>query len=218
MKYEVKSAEWAFLKTIIVFIFYFVVLFITMFGFMQILHEDEEITELVKKLLCYPIFNKDNPVDTLYIFVNSYLVLFFAVFHLSEHIYFHNNIALRYNQKKWVIHKYIVGICFILIFSLLQYLSIFYVFHSYMPTSLKYYIYPIVYRIMIMSSVYTLYNMLNTNKIACIVLLLLLLYPLLHFNIYLSLAIIIGTFIINFMFFNLRTFKYLNIIKRKEAR
>lgn len=218
MKYEVKSAEWAFLKTIIVFIFYFVVLFITMFGFMQILHEDEEITELVKKLLCYPIFNKDNPVDTLYIFVNSYLVLFFAVFHLSEHIYFHNNIALRYNQKKWVIHKYIAGICFILIFSLLQYLSIFYVFHSYMPTSLKYYIYPIVYRIMIMSSVYTLYNMLNTNKIACIVLLLLLLYPLLHFNIYLSLAIIIGTFIINFMFFNLRTFKCLNVIKRKKAR
>lgn len=218
MKYEVKSAEWAFLKTIVVFIFYFVILFITMFGFMRFNHDDIEIFEQAKELLCFPIFSKENPVNTLYIFINSYLVLFFAVFHLSEHIYFHNNIALRYNQKKWAIHKYIVGLCFIVFFSILQYLSVYYVFGPYMPTSLEYYIYPIVYRIMIMSSVYTLYNMLNTNKIVCIVLLLLLLYPLLHFNIYLSVVVIIGTFIINFMFFNLRTFRYLDIIKRKEAR
>lgn len=209
MKYEIKNAENTTLKTSVVIVFYIFALLISMFIFTNTRYEDAITLNKIINYLCYPVFKEYLFQDNLlYIFNNMSFALYFAIFYIYEHISIHNNIATRYNTKKWIIHKYIIGIMIIIIISLIQYGCIFYIFKSAMPCTIKYYIYPIVYKIAIMTYVYTLYNIFKTNKIAFIVMSLLAFISLFYFNITLYIGIIIFTFILNYLFFDLRLFRY----------
>lgn len=215
MKYEIKNAENTALKTSVVIVFYIFVLLISMFLFTNSQHEDSIIFNKILNYLCYPIFKanlfKEN---LLYIFNNMSFALYFAIFYIYEHISIHNNIATRYNTKKWIIHKYSIGIMVIIIISLIQYACIFYIFKNSMPSSLKYYIYPVFYKTLIMTYVYTLYNIFKTNKMAFIVMSLLAFISFFYFNLIIYISIIIFTFIFNYLFFDLKLFKY--VFKRKQ--
>ncbi len=209
MKYELKNAENTTFKTLVCLIFYIFALMLTMYLFMNRHREAEEILNEIINCLCYPVFREYVLTDNLlYIFNNMYFVLYFAFFYMYEHLCIHNNIATRYNTKKWVLHKYIIGIGIIIIISLIEYGCVFYVFKSSMPKALKYYLYPLVYKILIMSYVYTLYNTLKTSKWLFIVLFLLSFVSLIYFNFVLYIIIILLTFIFNYLFFDLRLFRY----------
>lgn len=210
MKYEIKNAENTVLKTSVVIIFYIFSLLISMFIFTNIQHEDTIISNKIINYLCYPIFKEYLFSEKLlYIFNNVSFALYFSIFYIYEYISIHNNIATRYNTKKWITHKYLIGIMIIILISLIQYSCIFYVFKSSMPSSLKHYIYPIFYKTLIMTYVYTLYNIFKTNKLVFIVMSLLALISLFYFNIYICIGIIFVTFIFNYLFFDLRSFKYI---------
>ena len=218
MKYEIKNAENTTLKTSIVIIFYIFALLISMFIFNNSKHEDIIISNKILNYLCYPIFKEYSLNESLlYIFNNASFVLFFSFFYIYEHVSAHNNIATRYNTKKWIIYKYLVGIITIIIISLIQYGCIACIFRDLMPNSLKYYIYPIVYKILIMTYVYTLYNCFKTNKILFILISLLALVSLLYFNPIMYFCIIILTFVFNYLFFSLKQFKYKIPLFRKKT-
>lgn len=209
MKYEIKNAENTTFKTIIALAFYIFALLTSMFIFTNSQHEDEIIFNKVLNYLCYPVFKEYLfNENLLYIFNNMSFALYFAIFYIYEHISIHNNIATRYNTRNWIIHKYIIGIMVIIIISLIQYGCIFYIFKSSMPSTIKYYIYPIIYKIAIMTYVYTLYNIFKTNIMTFIVMFLLAFIFLFHFNLILYVGIIIFTFILNYLFFDLRLFRY----------
>lgn len=215
MKYEIKNAENTALKTSVVIIFYILALLISMFIFTNTQHEDAIIFNKIINYLCYPIFKEYSfNENLLYIFNNISFVLYFVIFYIYEHISVHNNIATRYNTKKWIIHKYLIGIMVIIIVSLIQYSCIFYIFRSSMPSSLKYYIYPLYYKTLIMTYVYTLYNIFKTNKIAFIVTSLLAFISLFYFNLIIYIGTFIFTFIFNYWFFDLKLFKY--VFKREK--
>lgn len=209
MKYEIKNAENSILKTLVVIVFYILALLISMFLFTNIQHEETIINNKILNYLCYPIY-KEYLFDEnlLYIFNNMYFLLYFVIFYIYEHLCIHNNIATRYNTKKWILHKYIIGIGVILILSLIEYGCIYYVFKSAMPHTLKYYLYPFIYKVLIMSYVYTLYNTFKTNKGIFLILLIPACISLYYFNLYMYIVIIISTLIFNYLFFDLRMFKY----------
>lgn len=214
MKYEIKNAENTALKTFVVMVFYIFSLFISMFIFSNIQQEDVVKFNKILSYLCYPIFKEYLfNENLLYIFNNIFFALYFAIFYIYEYINIHNNIATRYNTKKWIIHKYLIGIAVIIIISLIQYGCIFYIFKDSMPSSLKYYIYPIVYKTLIMTYVYTLYNIFKTNKMVFVIMFLLSFISLVYCNIILYIILIIFTFIFNYLFFDLKLFKY--VFKRK---
>lgn len=209
MRFEIKNAENTTFKTIIALAFYICALFFAMYIFMNEYQEPEEILNKIINCLCYPVFKEYLFQDSLfYIYNNVYFLLYFAIFYIYEHISIHNNIATRYNTKNWIIHKYIIGIVAIIIISIIQYGCIFYVFKSSMPSSLKYYVYPIIYKTLVMSYVFTLYNIFKTNKGAFIVMSLLAFISLFYFNVIIYIGIIIFTFIFNYLFFDLRLFRY----------
>lgn len=209
MKYEIKNAENTVLKTSGVMVFYIFALLISMFIFTNTRHEDTITFNKIINYLCYPIFKEYVfNENLLYIFNNISFVLYFSMFYIYEYINIHNNIATRYNTKKWIIHKYLIGIMIIIIISLIQYSCVFYIFKSSMPSSLKYYIYPVFYKTLIMTYVYTLYNVFKINKMAFIIMFLLAFISLIHFNFIIYIGIIILTFIFNYLFFDLKLFKY----------
>lgn len=209
MKYEIKNAENTVVKILVFLVFYIFALFLTLFLFMNEHREPEVILNKILNALCYPAFKEYAFTDNLlYIFNNMFFVLYFAMFYIYEYVCIHNNIATRYNTKKWIMHKYMIGIIAIIIISLIEYGCIFYVFKSSMPHNMKYYLYPFIYKTLIMSCVYTLYNMFKTNKYLFIAIAILVICSLYYFNPYLYIGIIIVTFIINYLFFDLRLFKY----------
>lgn len=209
MKYEIKNAENSLYKTIIAIIFYLCALLFIMSLFNNNYHEDIEIHSKILSYLNYPIFKEYMFSDVLlYIFNNMYFLLYSVIFYIYEHLCIHNNIATRYNTKKWILHKYIIGIGVILILSLIEYGCIYYVFKSAMPHTLKYYLYPFIYKVLIMSYVYTLYNTFKTNKGIFLILLIPACISLYYFNLYMYIVIIISTLIFNYLFFDLRMFKY----------
>lgn len=209
MKYEVKFAENSILKTFVVLVFYLSVLIFSMYMFMMRPHEEDEIFNRILNYLNYPIFSEYNFIDNLlYIFNNLYFLLYFVMFYIYEYIYFHDNVATRYRTKRWIVHKYLIGITIILIISLIEYACIYSIFGSSMPSSIKYYIYPIIYRIFIMCFVYTLFNIFKTNKLAFLIALFVIGYASLNFNIIFYTLLIIGSFLLNYLLFDLRLFKY----------
>ena len=69
MKYEIKNAENTALKTFVVMVFYIFALFISMFIFSNIQHEDVVKFNKILSYLCYPIFkeylfNENLPIDS----------------------------------------------------------------------------------------------------------------------------------------------------------
>ncbi len=209
MKYEIKNAENAILKTLIVLIFYIFVLIISMYSFIARPYEELELFNKILNYLSYPAINEYTLADNLlYIFSNLYFVLYFVIFYIYEYLCFHNNLATRYQTKKWIGHKYLIGIGFIILISLIQYGCIYSIFGSLMPLSIKYYIYPIIYKVFIMCGVYTLFNIFKTNKYIFLITILMIGYVLLHFNIVIYVLLIIFSFILNYLFFDLRIFSY----------
>lgn len=209
MKYEVKFAENSIIKTFIVMFFYMFVLIFSMYSFTMKSYDDVELFNKILNYLNYPIFSEYNFIDNLlYIFNTVYFVLYFVIFYVYEYICFHDNIATRFKTKHWIFIKYLIGIIVIILVSLVQYGCIYSIFGSSMPNLIKYYIYPIIYRIFIMCFVYTLFNIFKTNKLAFLITLFVIGYVSLNFNIIIYTLLIIGSFLLNYLFFNLRIFKY----------
>lgn len=209
MKYEVKFAENSIIKTFIVMAFYIFVLIFSMYSFAMKSYDDAELFNKILNYLNYPIFSEYNFVDNLlYIFNAVYFVLYFVIFYVYEYICFHDHIATRFKTKRWVSNKYLIGIMVVILISLVQYGCICSIFGSSMPSSIKYYIYPIIYKIFIMSFIYTLFNLFKTNKLAFLIAMFVVGYASLNFNIIFYTLLIIGSFLLNYLFFDLRLFKY----------
>lgn len=215
MKYEIKIAENSLFKTLVVLIFYLFVLFFHIYSFLYLPKNDVEIFNQVLNCLSYPMFREYSfTEELLYIFNNIYFVLYFAMFYIYEYVHIHGMIATRYDKKSWVIHKYIIGIIFIILISLLQYLLIAYLFNFKMPLDMKYYLYPILFKMLIMSILYTLYNLFKTNKIIFLIILIISSFLLRYFNPVIAIIIFIASFTLNYVFFDLRRFKY-NFLRLK---
>lgn len=215
MKYEIKIAENSLFKTLVVLIFYLFVLFFHIYSFLYLPKNDVEIFNQVLNCLSYPMFREYSfTEELLYIFNNIYFVLYFAMFYIYEYVHIHGMIATRYDKKSWVIHKYIIGIIFIILISLLQYLLIAYLFNFKMPLDMKYYLYPILFKMLIMSILYTLYNLFKTNKIIFLIILIISSFLLRYFNPVIAIIIFIASFTFNYVFFDLRRFKY-NFLRLK---
>lgn len=215
MKYEIKIAENSLFKTLVVLIFYLFVLFFHIYSFLYLPKNDVEIFNQVLNCLSYPMFREYSfTEELLYVFNNIYFVLYFAMFYIYEYVHIHGMIATRYDKKSWVIHKYVVGILFIILISLLQYLLIAYLFNFKMPLDMKYYLYPILFKMLIMSILYTLYNLFKTNKIIFLIILIISSFLLRYFNPVIAIIIFIASFTLNYVFFDLRRFKY-NFLRLK---
>lgn len=215
MKYEIKIAENSLFKTLVVLIFYLFVLFFHIYSFLYLPKNDVEIFNQVLNCLSYPMFREYSfTEELLYIFNNIYFVLYFAMFYIYEYVHIHGMIATRYDKKSWVIHKYIIGIIFIILISLLQYLLIAYLFNFKMPLDMKYYLYPILFKMLLMSILYTLYNLFKTNKITFLIILIISSFLLRYFNPVIAIIIFIASFTLNYVFFDLRRFKY-NFLRLK---
>jgi hypothetical protein len=209
MKYEIKNAEMACIRTLVFFIFYIGVIFFILFSLNIGLLTDNQIFNRIIGLLCYPVLSEYDLIDkNLYVFNSCYFLLYLSMFYIFDFIYAHNNIATRFNSKKWLIYKYVIGIISIIILSLIEYACIFYVLNNNMPLNIKYYLYPIVFRILIMTYVYSIFNLFRTNILLGIISLPLAVYSLYKFNIIFAIVVIIGLFIFNYLFFNLRQFRY----------
>lgn len=210
MNYELKYAEKAILKSIAVLILYLIFLIINMYFFSIKLHDENEVHNIILNYICYPIFNEYNFSESLlYLFNNLYFVLLFTIYYVYEYLQMHDNISSRYKSKKWIRDKYIIGILLVVIISLIQYNCIFFIFKSSMPKSLNYYFYPIIFKIFIMSSLYTLFNLFNTNKVIFCLNVIVIIVMLLYFNIYVYLILIVFSFILNYNLFDLKLFRYI---------
>lgn len=209
MKYEINYAKNSIMKTFIVLIFYIFVLILSMYLFCLKTHEETELENQILKFLTYPIMKEYSYFDILlYIFGNLYFVLYFTFYYIYEYLCFHNNLATRYKAKIWVSHKYLIGTILIIMISLIQYGCVYSIFTSTLPLSMKYYIYPIIYKMFIMSSVYTLFNMYKTNKLLFFFIAIFLTYILFHFNFFIFLILILFSFVLNYLFFDLKQFSY----------
>ena len=209
MGYEIKMAEKSLFKTLVVLIFYLFVLFFHIYSFLCLPKNDVEIFNQVLNCLFYPMFKEYSfTEELLYVFNNVYFVLYFAMFYIYEYIHIHGIIATRYDKKRWVTHKYVVGILFIILISLVQYLLIAYLFNFKMTLDMKYYLYPVLFKMLIMSILYTLYNFFKTNKIAFFIILIISSFLLRYFNPVIAIIIFVASFIFNYVFFDLRGFKY----------
>lgn len=209
MKYEIKNATNSTLKSIVVLFFYLFALFFSMYAFQMSSHDEAEVINRIINYLNYPIFKEYIFTEKLlYIFNNVYFLFYFVMFYIYEFVCFHSNLATRYKSKRWMVHKYLIGAFIIIIVSLIEYACIYYVFGSSMPATINYYIYPIIYKLFIMSSVYTEFNIYKTNKIASVISFILICFSLSCFNIVLYITLIISSFLLNYLFFDLRQFKY----------
>lgn len=209
MKYQLENAINTILKTVIFFIFYILVLYIKMYLFSLKYDDISLITNAILNYLNYPVFTEFNFNEhLLFIFNNFYFILYFSFFYIYEYFSIHSSICTRYKSKKWIVHKYIMGLLAIVILSLVEYLIIWYVFKSNMVLNIKYYLYPIVYKTLIMTLVFTIFNSFRTNKLVGIALILVSLIILFKFNWIVAGVCFIITFIINYLFFDLRKFRY----------
>ena len=121
----------------------------------------------------------------------------------------HNNVATRYNSKKWVRDKYLFGLLTIIVISLIEYLVI-YLFlreHFYM-INYKYLLYPFIFKVTLMSTLYTFYNLAYTNFIFAILFVLISYLLLFKFKLYVYVIVFIVTFIFNYLFFDLKKYRY----------
>ena len=210
MKYEIKNAENSLFKTLIVLVFYLIVLFLSIYTFLYHPKTEEEIFNGILNYLNYPMFKEFNFTESLlYIFNNMFFVLYFSIFYIYIHIYIYEIIATRYDKRKWIIHKYLIGVFFIFLISLIEYGEIAYMFLGKMPVSIKYYLYPFLFKLLLMSFVFTLYNSFKSSKLMFLLLLPLVFFTLYWFNPLVSVIVFIINFIVNYFYFNLRTFKYL---------
>lgn len=215
MKYEIKNAENSLFKTLIVLLFYLFVLFLSIYSFLYHPKTEEEIFNGVLNYLNYPMFKEYDFIERLlYIFNSMFFVLYFSLFYIYEHIHIHEIIATRYDNKSWVVHKYVIGILFVFLISLIEYGEIAYMFLGKMPVNIKYYLYPFLFKLLLMSFVFTLYNSFKSSKLMFLLLMPFVFFTLYWFNPLFSVIIFIIFFIINYFFFNLRIFKYIFIRNR----
>lgn len=209
MKYQLESAMNAILKTIIFFIFYILIIYIKMYLFSLKYDDTNLITNAILNYLNYPMFNEFQFNEhLLFVFNNFYFILYFSFFYIYEYLHVHSSVSTRYETKKWILHKYIVGALVIVILSLIEYLIIWYVFKSNMILDIKYYLYPMLYKTVIMTLVFTIFNCFRTNKLVGFCLIIISFLILFKFNWIMAIVCLIITFIINYLFFDLRKFRY----------
>lgn len=214
MKYELQMTKNTIMRTGIIFILYLIFLICDLYIFNNNLifndYSQKEILNFILSYLCYPVFIKYvSEKGLLFLFNMLFLTIYFTYFYLYENMSIHNNVATRYNSKKWVRDKYLFGLLTIIVISLIEYLVI-YLFlreHFYM-INYKYLLYPFIFKVTLMSTLYTFYNLAYTNFIFAILFVLISYLLLFKFKLYVYVIVFIVTFIFNYLFFDLKKYRY----------
>ncbi len=225
MKYQLEILKNTFKHIGIFFIIYIIFLV----GDMWILktnillydYSPQEIFNYILNFLCYPVTSSYNLEKVPLFFFNILcFIIFILYFYMYENIKIHNNMATRYESKKWVKEKYIFGTISIIIISLIEYLLIYLFFKSYFNMiTYNHLLYPLLFKLLLMSLIYFICNSNKLNFIVKSVIIVISYFILINYNLYLYIIIFLLTSITNYFLFDLHKYSFhitRVIIKKKR--
>lgn len=214
MKYQLEILKNTFKHTGIFFIIYIIFLV----GDMWILktnillydYSPQEIFNYILNFLCYPVTNSYNLEKVPLFFFNILcFIIFILYFYMYENIKIHNNMATRYESKKWVKEKYIFGTISIIIISLIEYLLIYLFFKSYFyMITYNHLLYPLLSKLLLMSLIYFICNSNKLNLMIKIIFIVTSYFILINYNLYLYIIIFLLTSITNYFLFDLHKYSF----------